>query len=209
MASSSTLQFVDIADIRDDILILKDSTMRAVLEIGSINFELRSGDEQAAILVRFQDFLNSLDFPVQMVVHSRPLNIKEYLESLNQLQESAQNELLRVQAVEYARFIKGLVELSNIMARRFFVVIPFYLIEAAGKQGVTAALKGIIGYSGQIQTMDESQFDLFRGQLRQRVALVQEGLSTMGLEVTQLKYEELVNLYYQLYNPGSPEKIRV
>lgn len=210
MVDQSTLQFVEVADVKDDFLILKNGTLRAVLEVNSINFELRSQDEQTAILNRFQEFLNALDFPIQILVNARKLNIKLYLESLEELIKASENELLRIQTVEYSRFIKGLVELTNIMSRRFFVVIPFYFIEAATKEGILKGLGSIFKSSAEsIQKLSDEQFQSYAGQLRQRIGLVEAGLSSMGIRARQLNREELVNLFYQIYNPGSPETLEL
>ena len=209
--NQSTLQFIEIADIRDDIVILKNGTLRAVLEVGSINFELRSQDEQTAILHRFQEFLNSLDFPVQIVVSSRKLNIKSYLQELEELIKNLDNELLRIQAIEYSRYIKGLVELANIMSRHFYIVVPFYFIESVSKGGFLKNLGGIFKTSSAlgVQQLSDEQFQTFSGQLRQRLALVEEGLSSMSLKTRLLSKDELANLYYQLYNPRSPETLKL
>jgi len=129
MANQSTEQLVPITDIREGVVILKNGSLRMILEVSSINFELRSGDEQIAILQGFQRFLNSVDFPLQIVVGSRELNIDSYLKAIDGIIESAENELLKIQASEYSRFIKELSSLSNIMSKKFYVVIPFYVYE--------------------------------------------------------------------------------
>ena len=126
----NTKQFVDIFDIKDNVVILKNGSLRLVLEASSVNFDLKSNDEQIAIVRAFQNFLNSLDFPLQIVLHSRKLNIQNYLQQTQQIVEKVDNELLRIQGIEYIRFLKGLTELANIMSKKFYVVVPFYATES-------------------------------------------------------------------------------
>src|SRR3989344_2675274 len=112
MSVNSTENLVPISDIREGVVILKNGSIRLVLEISAINFELRSADEQTAILQGFQRFLNSVDFPIQIVVSSRELNISNYIKTVDQIAETTENELLRIQTTEYSRFIKELSSLS-------------------------------------------------------------------------------------------------
>src|SRR3989344_3131667 len=144
MPNQSTENLVPISDIRESIVTLKNGSLRMVLEVSSINFELRSADEQVAILQGFQRFLNSADFPLQMVVSSRELNIEPYLKTIDGIAESSENELFKIQALEYARFIKELSSLSNIMSKKFYVVIPFYIYEKPEAAGLIQSLKGLI-----------------------------------------------------------------
>src|SRR3989338_7274279 len=143
MPNQSTEQLVPVADIREGVVILKNGSLRMILEVSSINFELRSANEQIAILQGFQKFLNSTDFPIQIVVSSRELDIEAYLKTVDQIAESAESELMKIQASEYSRFIKELSSLSNIMSKRFFLVIPFYIYETPKVTGLIQSLKGM------------------------------------------------------------------
>lgn len=199
MANITTKDFVQIEDIKDDVVVLKGGSLRAVIEVNSMNFELKSQDEQTAIIQRFQDFLNSLDFPVQIAVSSRKLNIKGYLEEVDKIIDRQTNELLRIQASEYARFIKGLTELTNIMSKKFYIIVPFY-ITALQKSGL---IKGLFKSGKSGQSIKDSDFTNFKVQLEQRVNLVLDSISNTGLSGKRLNKEELANLYYQAYNPGT------
>ena len=127
-STTNTKKFVEIQDIRENIIVLKNGSLRVVIEVSSINFDLKSSDEQVAIIQGFKNFLNSLDFPLQIVVHSRKLNINDYLSRTSQTVEGINNELLRIQGVEYVKFVRGVVELANVMSKKFYVVVPFYVL---------------------------------------------------------------------------------
>lgn len=201
MPNQSTEQLVPIADIREGVVILKNSSLRIVLEVSAINFELRSGDEQTAILQGFQNFLNSADFPLQIVVGSRELNIETYLKTIDEIVESVDNELLKIQASEYSRFIKELSSLSNIMSKKFYVIIPFYIYETPQATGLFQSLKGMLNPKRTVKELTDEQFNTYKNQLLQRAELVYSGLVGLGLKIRQLEDEELKNLYYRLYNP--------
>jgi len=202
--AQSTKDFVEIAEIRDNVVILKNGSLRSVVEVSSMNFELKSADEQTAIVSAFQNFLNSVDFPLQMVVNSRKLDIGPYLKSLDTLQQTIQNELLKIQAVEYTRFIRGLTELANIMAKKFYISVPFHVIEAPTKEGggVLGAIKSTIKPAKFIKTLTEQELEQYKIQLAQRIEVIMTGLSGMGLETKTLSKEELMNMFYTYYNPG-------
>jgi hypothetical protein len=208
MANQSTKDLVEIADIKDSIVLLKDGSLRAVLEVSSMNFELRSEGEQTGILQNFQNFLNSIDFPLQISVNSRQLNMDEYLKTIDTVAESSQNELLKIQAVEYRKFVKELLELSNIMTKHFYVVLPFYVFEAPSKAGLLKGFGSLFGSSvGKPIQLAPEQLDTYRVQLMQRAELILDGLIGIGLKARILEGQELINLYYSLYNPGDIAKI--
>ncbi len=202
MANQSTLQFVDIADIRDNVLILQNGSLRLILEVSAINFELRSEEEQSAILQNFQSFLNSVDFPIQIVMNSRRFDIDQYLKTIETTTASITNELLRVQALEYGKFVKELSTLANIMSKRFFVVVPFYVIEAPSKQGIFDSFRNVFKSKKVVAQIPDEKFQAYRNQLLQRAELVYDGLLGMGLRARILEQNEIMNLFYSLYNPG-------
>lgn len=197
MPNTTTKNFVQIQDIKDNIVILKGGSLRAVIEVNSMNFELKSQDEQTAIIQRFQDFLNALDFPVQILILSRRLNIKNYLDEVNKIIEGQINELLRIQALEYSRFIKGLTELTNIMSKKFYIIVPFY-ITIIQKKGSLSLFK-----RKEQKDVKDQDFANYKTQLEQRVNLILDNIANIGLSGIRLDKEALANLYYQLYNPGS------
>lgn len=202
MAEKSTKQLVDIADIVDNVILLKNGSLRAVIRVSAINFELRSDGEQVAILQNFQRFLNSIDFPLQIVMNSRKLDIDEYIKLIDLVIGSLSSELLKIQAVEYSKFIKELSDLSNIMSKKFYIVIPFYIFEAPSKTGIINSLKSIFKPSSVVKQLTPEQLEKYKIQLNQRVELVFDGLIGLGLKTRLLEKEELTNLYYGLYNPG-------
>src|SRR3989338_1303015 len=203
MPNQSTENLVPISDIREGIAILKNGSLRMVLEVSAINFDLRSGDEQVAIRQGFQRVLNSADFPLQIVISSRELNIDTYLKIVEQIVESAENELFRIQATEYARFIKELSGLANIMSKKFYIVIPFYVYEKPEATGLVESLKGVLQPKEVAKELTEEQFNTYKNQLLQRAELVYGGLVGLGLKIKPVEDENLKDLYYRLYNPSS------
>ena len=199
----TTRDFVTIADIRDGLVIMKNGSLRALVEVTSMNFELKSSDEQTAIIRAFQNFINSVDFPLQICVSSRQLDIAPYLKSLEEIIATQTNELLKIQAIEYSRFVKGLTELANIMAKKFYVVVPFYAVETpVSKAGFLTGIKSIFSSRKFAQTITEEALANYRIQLDQRVAVAVEGIAGLGLETKILDQQALTNLYYSYYNPG-------
>ncbi|MBI3273541.1 MAG: hypothetical protein HYZ69_00180 [Candidatus Colwellbacteria bacterium] len=201
MANQSTENLVPISNIREGVVVLKNGSLRLVLSVSAINFELRSAEEQTAILQGFQRFLNSADFPLQIVISSRKLDISNYLKTVDQIVESTENELFKIQASEYSRFIKELSSLSNIMSKKFYIIVPFYIFETPQVTGLTETLKGIFKPKEVAKELNDEQFNTYKNQLLQRSELVYGGLEGLGLKVKQLGDDELKNLYYQLYNP--------
>jgi hypothetical protein len=202
MAAPSTKPLVAISDIRDDVVVLNNGSLRMVLEISAINFELRSEDEQAAILQGFQSFLNSVDFPVQIVVDSRKFEIDAYLRSLEQRTQSIANELLRVQVTEYTTFVRELSSLANIMSKKFYITVPFYVVESPGGRGILDRVASLFGRKRSMATIDQEKFIIYRNQLAQRVELVFDGLVGLGLRARIVPSDELKKLFYAFYNPG-------
>lgn len=205
--NQSTKDFVVISEIRDNIAILKDGSLRSVIEVGSTNFDLKSLDEQTAIVRAFQNFLNSIDFPLQISISSRKLDIGPYIKSLDVLTASISNELMKIQAVEYTRFIKGLTELANIMSKKFYVVVPLHVVETMAKAGGTAkgflgALKSVASPSKFVKSLTDQELENYKVQLNQRIEFIAGGISGLGLDTKVLTKDELMNLYYSYYNPG-------
>jgi hypothetical protein len=199
---------IQIAEIRDGVLILTDGTLRAVLLVSSINFALKSEDERNAIIYAYQDFINSLDFGVQITVSSRKLDITPYLEEVRALRDKQPNELLRLQMNEYINFVGELVKESNIMTKSFFISVPFAVTQVK-KQGVFERLfKGIKTAAGK-HTFSDEEFEHTKSQLFQRVEQVALGLQGMGLRVIPLQTQELLELFYNFYNPVTSRNQRL
>ena len=175
--------------------------MREIVEVSEINFELRSEDEQIGIIQNFQKFINSLDFPLHISILSRRLYIDTYLKLTLEATGQLDNELLRIQAVEYMKFIKELSGLINIMSKKFYIVVPFYIFEAPTKTGIFQSIKNTVAPASSTRQLTDEQFSIYRNQLMQRSELIFGGLVGLGLKTRLLERDELVQIFYGLYNP--------
>ena len=200
---TATQQFVPIERVRDGIVVLKNGELRAILITSSLNLALKSDDEQQAILLQFQNLLNSLDFPIEFFIQSRRLNIKPYMDLLQARSSEVKEDLLKIQIHEYIGFITKFTEESNIMTKHFFIVIP-YLPQMATTSGKKSMLSFGIGENGSPD--EQVNFDTARIQLEQRVATVMQGLTRFGLRAQKLGTEEVVELFYKLFNPGEQDR---
>mgnify|MGYP001050262642 CR=1 FL=1 len=199
MANTSTQNFLEIAEIREGVLVLKTGHIRSVLMVSSANFALKSQEEQEAIVSQFQNFLNSLDFPLQIVVQSRRLNITGYIESLKTLEANQQNQLLKEQTADYRTFVERLIKGGSIVAKNFFVVVPFSLAEVVG--GVQKDTQ----QSKKTGKLSENQFQRMKNQLWQRLEFTALGLRRAGLQVVPLNSEELIELFWSSHHPKEAE----
>ena len=180
---------------------MKDGTLRAVLMVSSVNFALKSEDEQQAIIQGYMQFLNGLEHPLQVVIQSRRMNVDGYIAALKHQEETIHNELLRTQIRDYTSFIQELVELGQIMQKRFFVVVPYDPSEDAEKgKGFITKLTSAFS-PAKIITLNEKHFQLRRDTLMRQVSTVASGLSSMSLQVALLDTQGLIELYYSSYNP--------
>ncbi len=195
----ATKHRLDIAEIREDSVILKDGTLRAVLLVSSINFALKSEEEQNAIIAAYVSFLNALEFPLQIVVQSRKLNIDAYLGKLQQAEKEQPNELLKIQIADYREYVKELVEMGDIMSKRFYVAVPYDPLSDKRK-GFWARLSEVLRPGSAIRLGGE-KFKKRRRDLYARVEHVQMLLSSMGLTSVILDTQSLIELYYNVYNP--------
>ena len=197
----TTEQIIDIADVKQGTIILKNHALRAILMVSSLNFDLKSSEEQKAIIYAYQQFLNSLDFPLQEVIQSRQINIESYLQQIQRQSQTQNNELLEMQVNEYQNFIKKLIEMANIMSKKFYLVVPFSEIEAKS-ESVLEKTKKLIKYLNPATKTEltEKDFQRYREQLWQRVDYIVSGLSGIGLNVIMLDTEDILELFYNLYN---------
>ena len=198
--------FVPIEQIRDGVLVLKNGSIRTILMASSINMVLKSNDEQRAILEQFENFLNSLDFSLQIFIQSRELDIRPYLTLLEGQLEHQQSELMKIQVREYIEFVKSFVEGSSIMTKGFYVIVPYNppsLEVTAGTGGITAMFTSK-DTSGTKMTMQ--LFEEYRSQIEQRVSVVNQGLARSGIHVAQLGTEEVIELFYRMFNIGELNK---
>ncbi len=198
MANVTTQQFIEIGEIKEGIVILKNKTLRGVLMVSSVNFALKSEDEQNATIYQFQDFLNSLDFSLEIVVQSRRLNITGYLDKLKELEEHQENKLLRIQTAGYRKFIQELIARGSIMSKNFFVVIPFIPFERE------ASKKGLFKKPA-MPTLTEEKFQRAKVQLWQRMEFISLGLRRCGLQCSILGSPELIELFWSIHHPEEAE----
>src|SRR3989344_6296286 len=201
LSSKKTTQtFIPITDIKDGVVLFKNGSMRMVIIASSINFALKSEEEQTAILLQFQNLLNSLDFSLQILVQSKKLDINPYLAILRERSEVHQNQLLKIQTREYIDFIKNFTDSVKIMTKSFFIVIPYSPPVFAGKAGLFNRLIGR-GVPAAEQEIADSLFRESRVQLDQRASVVEQGLRACGIRSARLGTEELIELYYKAFNP--------
>lgn len=198
MAHIPTQKFLEIEDIREGIIILRNKTLRGILIVSSLNFALKSEEEQNATIFQFQEFLNSLDFSLQIVIQSRRLNITGYLDKLKFLEEKQGNELLKAQTAEYRKFIKDLIIKASIMQKSFFVVVPFVPF------AMQATKKGFFS-KPSLPSLTEESFKRAKVQLWQRMEFIALGLRRCGLQAQALGSPELIELFWSIYNPEEAE----
>jgi len=203
-AAPSTKRFLDVAEIKEDTIVMKDGTLRAILLVSSINFALKSEDEQNAIIAAYVGFLNSLDFPMQIVIQSRKLDIDGYMARLQKREKELSNELLRLQIADYRQYVKELVELGEIMTKRFFLVVPYNPMNDKQKKFFRRALE--LFRTAVYVRLTQDRFAKRRRDLFQRVDYVISSLGSIGLKAAVLDTQSLIELLYNSYNPGISER---
>lgn len=199
--AKASQEFVPIKEVRDGIVVLKDGSLRAILLASSINLSLKSYEEQQAVLLQFQNFLNSIDFSMQIVIESRRRDMRPYLAVLENRMREQTEPLLKVQTREYIEFIRSFTESVSIMTKNFFIVVPYSAVSLPSAEGVIKKIFG--GASKKTAAQEESaSFEEKRTQLEQRIGTITQGLSRMGVRTAQLGTEEVVELFYKIFNPG-------
>lgn len=200
----STQQFVPIKEIRDGVVVLKSGELRSVLLCQAINLDLKSADEQTAIILQFQNFLNALEFSIQIEASSRRLDIRPYILKLEDRLKNIKEDLLRIQTREYIGFIQTFNDTYDVMSKYFYVVVPYGVasLELPGS-GVLSSVTGIFKKSPQGPDFSaQERFEEARSQLEQRVAVVQGGLEGLGITCKLLDTPALIELYQKTFNPG-------
>ena len=202
MFNTPAQQFLEFKQIKEGVIVLKNKALRGILMVSSVNFDLKSEEEQKAVVYQFQSFLNSLDFSCQIIVRSRRLNITGYFDKLKELEQKQENELLKVQTTEYRKFIESLVEEGTIMRKEFFVVVPFTLSEAIG---INPGLLKSVLRKATSPSLNEESFQRCKEQLWQRMEFVAIGLRRCGLAAVPLTTPELIELFWSWYHPMEAE----
>lgn len=203
--SKASQEFVPIKEVRDGIIVLKDGSLRAIVMASTVNFALKSQDEQTSIIFQFQNFLNSLNFSMQICVQSRRLDINPYLNLLKEREREQTTDLMKLQVKQYIEFVHTLTESTNIMTKTFFVVVPYNNVTLKTASG---PLDSILGHKSEAEEAlkKETTFEENKLQLDQRVAVVEEGLTRCGVRIIELDTEQLVELFYKSFNPGEEGK---
>jgi len=209
LTGAPTQNFIPIKEIRDGIVVLVDGGLRSILTASSINLALKSAEEQEATIQQFQNFLNSIEFSVQIVVQSRRLDIRPYLATLEERLKVQKEDLLRTQTAEYIGFIKWFSESTNIMSKDFYIVVP-YSHAPLSEQNTGGTLAKFLPFlkSKKItaEADEATRFEEKRNQLEQRISLVQGGLAGIGVRSVQLGTQEVIEVYYRMFNPGDTER---
>ena len=204
--AKATQDFIPIKEIHDGVAVLKDGSYRSIVMTSSLNFALKSADEQTSIILQFQNFLNSLNFSVQICIQSRRLDIRPYIALLTQKEKEQTSDLLKLQTKEYIQFIKSFTESTSIMTKTFFIVVPYSPSSIGGKKSGGALSIFRRSKKDEKKIDDATAFEEAHSQLEERVAVVEEGLTRCGIRVVELGTEELIELFYKVFNPGDGEK---
>ena len=203
---SSTLNFLQIAEIRDSVLILRESQIRGVMAVSSTNFALKSQQEQEMIIGTFQGILNSIDFPIQIVVQNRRVNLDSYIEKLKNLQDTQMNDLLRVKMQEYIEYIQNIIREANIMEKNFYIVVGYDPITL--REGIFGSFLRALN-PARIVKQKQEEFLKNRKMLMTRVDEVASKMGGLDLKVSLLNTEQLIALMYNCYNPDTTDSIRL
>lgn len=207
LSAKATQEFVPVKEVRDGIIVLKDGGLRAIVLANSINLSLKSDDEQKATIFQFQSFLNTLDFSIQIVVQSRRLDIRPYLLLLENRMKVQTEPLLKLQTREYIEFIRNFTDSVSIMTKSFFVVVPYTHTTLKSDSGIFTKIFKLFTKKRKEEERAERQVDFEekRSQLEQRVGVIQQGLIRCGIQSAQLGTEEVVEVFYKVFNPGEVE----
>jgi len=203
--AKATQEFVPIKEVRNGVVVLKNGDLRAIVLANSTNLSLKSADEQKATIYQFQSFLNTLDFPVQISIQSRKLDIRPYLLLLENRIKVQTEPLLKLQTREYIEFIKNFTESVNIMSKNFFIVVPYTAVASFKKS--SGIFSGLFSKKTSAEEKEAKQIDFEekRSQLDERVSVIEQGLGNCGIKSVQLGSEEVIEVFYKVFNPGELE----
>jgi len=201
---SASQDFLDIMGIRDDTVIMKDGSLRAVILVSSINFALKGEDEQNAIIQAYISFLNSLEYPLQIVIQSRRLDIDNYIEKLKRREKEQTNELLRMQTTDYRQYVTELLELGEIMSKKFFIIVPYNPLSDKKKNFINRFLE--IFSAPKLIRLKTERFIHHRNELIKRTESIISGLNSMSLSAIMLDTQSLIELYYNTFNPETAKQ---
>jgi len=197
----NTQDYLSLSDIKDGIIIGRDGSLCIILLCSAINFDLKTEEEQEILVAQYQNFLNSLEFPIQVVIQSRKMELGPYIDKLEERKKKIQNELLHFQLEDYINFLKELISKVDIMKKRFYAVVPYYPPVISAPTSWEQMLHG-----RPSKKLTETQFNSFKKEVLQRAGVIASALGSMGLRCIQLDDKELIELFYGSYNPGVVEE---
>lgn len=207
----SVQAYLEIAEIRDDLLVMKDGSLRAVLITSSINFNLKSIEEQEGIIANYQNFINSLNFPLQILIRSKKLILDSYLFKVKGRIDKEKSPFIKTKLEEYQQLLKSFLDISNIMDKKFYVIIPFFsspVDPVKSKLGLFEKIGSALNPTYK-QTKKEEEFQTHKAQIKERVGLIIDGLSAMELDAIQLSTIELIELFYEIYNHETAQREKI
>ena len=207
--SGNSLDLIDIKEIKKNAVIMNDGSMHQVVMVGGVNFALKSEAEQSVITQGYQNFLNGISYPLQIIIHSRKVNIEKYIATLRTRKEAESSPILQNQIDEYINFIDGFVKKNAIMEKAFFVVVPFYPLSVLPSKNTLSGMFPFLGKKKDEKESGENEEEAFNNnliQLSQRTSQVMNGLLAIGLEAETLENEQLIELFYNFYNPQTIER---
>lgn len=203
----STQRYLPIAEIKEDTVVLKNGGLRAVLKVNSLNFNLKSEIEQQGIIAGYQAFVNTIIFPIQILIRSTRLNIDPYIQSLKVKADTQTSPLMKDQTIDYADFMEKLVDIADIMQKNFYIVVPVDAPSKTKRGLIQRFLEWINVDDTRSKALQRSrEFRAYAKILRDRITLIQSGLENVGITMRRLKTDELVQLYYSIYNPITSQK---
>ncbi len=202
--------YLPIAEIRENTIVLKNGGIRAILKTNAVNFNLKSEEEQNAIIISYQSFLNSLEFPIQILIKSKKLDLDDYIEQVKKKGDEQQNKLLQDQTYEYAQYIKRLIEYADIMEKSFYVIVPYDI----GSEKTTTLFQGFFQKLSPKDSFTDilkrrKNFEEHRKKLSQRVSTIKANLESCNLKVEELKTEDIIELFYKSYNPITSQTVKL
>ena len=200
---SSTQSMLPIGEIRNNCVVLKNGGIRGIVKVSTINLNLKSEEEQNATIIAYQQFLNTIEFPIQICIQSRKVDLDPYFNLLSQQEKEIENPLLKSQTRDYMEYLKKISEYSDIMEKKFFVVVPADPLRKEGKQNFLSQFVENMSPNDSLEKVKKryTEFKSLSSLLQKRVDIVSGGLERCGLRTQRLKSSELINLYYQSYNP--------
>lgn len=205
---NSTQNTLEIAEIRDGIVIMNDGSFRSVVMVKSINFDLMSQQEQESVEYSYQGFLNSLYFPIQIFIRSQRVDLQPYIEKLDRIRSEHENMLLAMLMDDYINFIDQLSQQTNIMDKKFYIVVPFFPVTDVQKaltqsKNFFSGLIGLFSKKEHHVTVNELDLEKAKTELRNRIQSVLAGLRQCNIQGLPLDTQELIELYYDTYNPDT------